>query len=150
MAALLKKEVPHILDFHSLPHRLDLALQELQKKCKSVKSVYNALHLVWKTYHYSPKSVRTLKSIAEELDVNILTPSQVSATRWLPHVTCALSVFVGCPAKNFSGEEVGQYATVLFYMEHLSTTSKNAHIQGCAKFVAAKMTMCTSQHFTIF
>lgn len=147
MAALLKKEVPHILDFHCLPHRLELALQELQKKCKSVESVYNVLHLVWKTYHYSPKSVRTLKSIAEELDVNILKPSQVSGTRWLPHVTRALSVFVGRSAKDFSGEEVGQYAAVLFHMEHLSTTSKNADIQGRAKFVAAKM---KDVHFTAF
>ena len=71
VAALLKKEEPHILDFHCLPHRLELALQELQKKCKPVESIYNVLHLIWKTYHYSPKSVSTLKSIAEELDVNI-------------------------------------------------------------------------------
>ena len=147
MAALLKKEVPHILDFHCLPHRLELALQELQKKLKSVESVYNVLHLVWKTYHYSPKSVRTLKSIAEELDVNILKLSQVSGTRWLPHVTRALRVFVGRSAKDFSGEEVGQYAAVLFHMEHLSTTSKNADIQGRAKFVAAKM---KDVHFTAF
>lgn len=139
VAALSKKKVPHILDFHCLPHRLELALQELQKKCKSVESVYNVLHLIWKTYHYSLKSVRTLKSIAEELDVNILKPSQVSGTRWLPHVTRALSVFVGRCAKDFSAEEAGQYAAVLFDMKHLSTTSKNADIKGRAKFVAAKM-----------
>lgn len=71
VAALLKKEEPHILDFHCLPHRLQVGLQELQKKCKSVESEYDVLHLIWKTYHYSPKSVGTLKSIAEELDVNI-------------------------------------------------------------------------------
>ena len=61
--------VPHIVDFHCLPHTLELSLHELQKKCKSVEPVYNVLHLVWKTYHYSPKSVRTLKSIVPSLDI---------------------------------------------------------------------------------
>lgn len=147
MAALLKKEVPHILDIHCLPHRLELALQDLQKKCKSVKCVYNVLHLIWKTYHYSLKSVRTLKSIAEELDVNILKPSQVSGTRWLPHVTRALNVFVGCSPKDFLSDEAGQYVAVLFHMEHLSISSKNADIQGWAKFVAGKM---RDVHFAAF
>ena len=54
---------------------------------------------------------------------------------------------MGRSAKDFSGEEVGQYAAVLFHMGHLSTTSKNADIQGRAKFVAAKM---KDAHFTAF
>lgn len=127
MAALLKKEVPHILDFHCLPHRLELALQDLQKKCKSVECVYNVLHLIWKASHYSPKSVRTLKSIAEELDVNILKPSQVSGTRWLPHVTRALNVFVGRSPKDFLSDEAGQYAAVLFHMEHEHLFKERGH-----------------------
>lgn len=147
VAALLKKEVPHILGFHCLPHRLELALQDLQKKCKSVECVYNVLHLIWKTYHYSPKSVRTLKSITEELDVNILKPSQVIGIRWLPHVTRALNVFVGRSPKDSLCDEARQYAAVLFHMEHLSISSKNADIQGRAKFVAGKM---RDVHFTAF
>ena len=35
-----------------LPHRLELALLELQGGCKSVEDVYNILHLIWKTYHF--------------------------------------------------------------------------------------------------
>ena len=54
---------------------------------------------------------------------------------------------MGRSAKDFSGDEVKQYAAVLFHMEHLSTTSKNADIQGQAKFVAAKM---KDVHFTAF
>lgn len=74
VAALLKKDIPYLVDFHCLPHRLELALLELQGGCKSVEDVYNILHLIWKTYHYSPKSVRALKSIADELEINILKP----------------------------------------------------------------------------
>lgn len=138
VSALLKKDVPYILDFHCLPHRLELALQELQKSCESVECIYNVLHLIWKTYHYSPKSVRSLRSIGEELSVNILKPSQVSGTRWLPHVSRALNVFVGHSDKG-CGDEAGQHATVLIHMEHLSTTSKSAEIKGRAKFIAVKM-----------
>lgn len=134
----MKKEVPYLLDFHCLPHRLELALQELQKSCESVECVYSVLHLIWKTYHYSPKSVRSLRTIADELTVNILKPSQVSGTRWLPHVSRALNVFVGRSDKG-SLDEAGQYAAVLIHMEDLSVTSKSADIKGRAKFVAAKM-----------
>ena len=87
LAALLRRDVPYIVDFHCLPHRLELALLELQNSCKSVEDVYSVLHLIWKTYHYSPKSVRALKSIADELEINILKPTQVRGTRWLPHVS---------------------------------------------------------------
>ena len=142
---LLRKEVSCLLDFHCLPHKLELALLELQKSCKSVDDVYSVLHLIWKTYHYSPKSVRALKSIAEELDVNILKPTQVRGTRWLPHVSRALKVFVSHPSKSAS--ESGQYAAVLLHMEDLSVTSKVADIQGRARHIAGKM---KDIHFAAF
>ena len=143
LAALLRRDVPYLVDFHCLPHRLELALLELQKSCKSVEDVYSVLHLIWKTYHYSPKSVRALKSIADELETNILKPTQVRGTRWLPHVSRVLKVFVG----NTSASESGQYAAVLMYMEDLSVNSKNADIQGRARHVSTKM---KDIHFAAF
>lgn len=76
LATLLKQEVPYLVDFHCLPHRLELALLDLHNSCRSVDDVYNVLQLIWKTYKYSPKSVRALKSIADELEINILKPTQ--------------------------------------------------------------------------
>lgn len=143
LAALLKKEVPHLVDFHCLPHRLELALLELQNSCKSVDTVYNVLHLIWKTYHYSPKSVRELKSIADELEMNILKPTQVKGARWLPHISRALKVFVG----HTSASVTGQYAVVLLHMEDLSVNSKNADIKGRAQHVSEKM---KDFHFAAF
>ena len=113
LAALLKKDVPHLVEFHCLPHRLELALLELQNSCKSVEDVYNVLHLIWKTYHYSPKSMRELKSIADELETNTLKPTQVRGTRWLPHISRALKVFLG----HSPASESGQYAAVLMHIE---------------------------------
>lgn len=70
VAALLRREVPHMIDFHCLPHRLELALLEMQKSCKLVSTIYDVLQLIWKTYHFSPKSMRELQSIGTELGVN--------------------------------------------------------------------------------
>lgn len=131
LATLLKQEVPYLVDFHCLPHRLELALLDLHNSCRSVDDVYNVLHLIWKTYKYSPKSVRALKSIADELEINILKLTQVRGTRWLPHVSRALNVFVG-GSKNATQTESGQYSAVLMHMEDLSVNSKNADIQGRA------------------
>lgn len=122
IAALLKKDIPYLVDFHCLPRRLELALLELQGGCKSVEDVYNILHLIWKTYHYNPKSVRALKSIADELEINILKPTQVKGTRWLPHVSRALKVFVS--HKSATESESGPYAAVLMHMEDLSVNCK--------------------------
>ena len=134
LAALLKKEVPHLVEFHCLPHRLELALLELQNSCKSVEDAYSVLHLIWKTYNYSPKIVRALKSITYELETNILRPTQVRGTCWLLHVSRALKVFVGHNSASVSA----QYAAMLMYMEDLSVNSKNADIQGQAWHVSAK------------
>ena len=130
---ILKKEVPYTLDIHCLPNRLELALQTIKKGCESVECIYDVLHLIWKTYHYSPKSVRIFRCIAE-LSVDILNSSQVRRTYWLPHVSCALNVFVGHSAKG-SGVKAGQFAAVLIHMEHLSTTSGQIYClqkEGCS------------------
>lgn len=144
LAALLRKELPYLVDFHCLPHRLELALLELQNSCKSVDDVYTVLHLIWKTYHYSPKSVRALKTIADELQINILKPTQVRGTRWLPHVSRALGVFVGTKSPQ---PESGQYSAVLMHMEDLSVNSKVADIQGRARHIVEKI---KDVHFAAF
>ena len=134
VVALLRQEVPHLIDFHCLPHRLELALLEMQRSCKLVETVYEVLQLIWKTYHYSPKSTRELEAVGTELGVNVLTPTQVSGTRWLPHISRALKVMIE-PGKEGSG----QYAAVLSHMDHLSAASKNTDVKGQAKYVAEKM-----------
>ena len=87
----------------------------------STGSVYDILHLIWKTYHYSLKSMRKLQSIGTELGINVLKPTQVSGTGWLPHISRTLQVLI-----TSSKDGSGQYAAVLCHMEHLRSTSKNA------------------------
>lgn len=79
-AAKLKEDTPWLIDIHCLPHRLELALLELQICCASVEKIYEVLHLIWKTYHFNPKSTRELKAVANTMGIG---------TRWLPYVSRA-------------------------------------------------------------
>ena len=134
VVALLRQEVPHLIDFHCLPHHLELPLLEMQRSCKLLETIYKVLQLIWKTYHYSPKSMRELQVMGTKLGVNVLKPTQVSRTRWLSHISWALKVMIE-PGKEGSG----QYTAVLSHMDHLSAASKNTDVKGRAKYVAEKM-----------
>ncbi|XP_068720447.1 zinc finger protein 862-like [Montipora capricornis] len=76
VAALLRLDIPYLVDFHCLPHRLELALLEMQRSCRQVEIIYEVLQMIWKTYHYSPKSTRELQAIGNELGVSVLKPTQ--------------------------------------------------------------------------
>ena len=55
-----------------------------QKELKMVETLYNTLHLIWKTYHYSAKSRRELNRLGTELGANLGVASSVKGTRWVP------------------------------------------------------------------
>lgn len=111
--------------------RLELAILNLQRSEPMVAKVYDLLHLVWKTYHSSPKSRRELNALGEELGVKkTLTPSGVKGTRWIPHVHRALSVLL----RSGKGGNL-MYAVVLHHMEHLASSADSAEVKGRAKKV---------------
>ena len=80
-----------------------------------------------------------LKAIARELGVDALKPTQVSRTLCLPQVSHALKVFIKSEDVKTSEELNGQYALVLYHMEHLSTSSSSSEIKGLAKFILKRM-----------
>ncbi|XDV21783.1 hypothetical protein PO909_026803 [Leuciscus waleckii] len=127
--ALLQKDAgDFIIPFHCMPHRLELAMLSVQKDNAMIRQVYDMLHLVWKTYHFSPKSMRELKAIGEDLGVDVLVPGGVKGTRWLPHVSRALETFLK-PGQN--GHQ-GQFTAVHCHMDHLAGSSANADVAGRA------------------
>ena len=113
-------------------YRLELAMLSVQRDIVMIGHVYDLLHLVWKTYHFSPKSMRELKAIGADLGVNVLVPSGVKGTRWLPHVSRALETFLR-PGQN--GQH-GQFTAVYCHMDHLAGSSANADIAGRARKVS--------------
>ena len=138
VASKLKQDTPWLIDIHCLPHRLELAMLEFQRSCATVEKVYTTLNLIWKTYHFNPKSTRELKALADTMGIGALKPGQVKGTRWLPHVSRALKCLIK-PPKGDPKKDPGQYAVVLQHMEHLASTSQNAEIKGRAKYIAAAM-----------
>lgn len=104
----------HVLSFHCLPHRLELAMLSTQRSVPMIEKVYDLLQLVWKTYHFSTKSKRELKAIGAELGCIVRNPSAVKN-----HIYRALSVFL---QSNYATGQ-GQYTAVHHHMEHLAATS---------------------------
>ncbi|GAA6073180.1 zinc finger protein 862 isoform X1 [Tachysurus ichikawai] len=136
VGALLREEIgEHILSFHCMPHRLELAMLDVQKSVPMIEKVYDLLQLVWKTYHCSPKSKRELKAIGMELGCAMRTPSAVKTQRWLPHVYRALSVFLAFDVTTGQG----QYTAVHLHMQHLAASSKNTEIRGRAMHISQQM-----------
>ncbi|XP_048852727.1 zinc finger protein 862-like isoform X1 [Brienomyrus brachyistius] len=129
----------HIIPFHCMPHRLELALLSAQKDSPWVGNVYNLLHLIWKTYHFSSKSRRELKRLGVELGVSVNNPGGVKGTRWLPHVSRALDVLLKQEKKEGTLEDSGQYTAVYAHMDHLAASSTNADIAGRAKHIKETM-----------
>ena len=99
-----------------------------------IAQVYDLLHLVWKTYHLSPKSRRELKALGAEIGVNVNAPGGVKGTRWLPHVSRSLKTFLK-PGKDGNLESAGQFTAVYIHTDHLAGASANAEILGRAKKV---------------
>ena len=137
VAVLMRKDIPDHVVFHCLPHRLEFALLEMQKSCKSVKEVCDVLNLVWKTHHYSVKSSRDLKALASELNKEALkTHSSTWDTmvaRRQPRVESVYQVgrCINIRRTNLS--------LVLCHMEHSSTSSSSTEIKGHEKSISKKM-----------
>ncbi|XP_060768148.1 zinc finger protein 862-like [Neoarius graeffei] len=121
--ALMQREAgDHIIPFHCMPHRLELAMLSVQRENPLIGQLYDLLHLIWKTYHFSPKSMRELRAIGADLGISPLMPSGVKGTRWLPHVSRALETFL----------KPGQFTAVYYHMDHLAGSATNADIAGRA------------------
>lgn len=88
------------------------------KKSPQADLVLEKLHLIYKTYHYSPKSRRELKALAEDLQVSVRHPTCVKGTRWSPHFERALAIILKPSEDNI--ENPGQYAVIVQHMEHLA------------------------------
>ena len=100
-----------------------------------VAKVYDLLHLVWKTYHFNPKSRRELQALGEELGMNVCSPSSVKGTRWVPHVQRALHVLLKQSKLGDLAVDSGQYAATLEHMDHLAVAANSPDVQGRARKV---------------
>ncbi|XP_016114443.1 uncharacterized protein [Sinocyclocheilus grahami] len=129
-------------------HRLELAMLTVQKKEPMVAKLYDLLFLLWKTFHYSPKSLRELQALGKTLGVSISNPSNVKGTRWIPHVERALHALLKSAGQN--EQDSSQYAATLQHMNSLSASSPSAEMKGRAKKIKCEMEhaeFCAFCHF---
>ena len=52
----------------------------MQRKIPMVGHVHNLVNMVWKTHHFSNKSMRELQALGEELGVRVHVPGGVNGT----------------------------------------------------------------------
>lgn len=104
----------------------------MYKGMSMIGQLYDLLHLIWKTYHFSPKLMRELKALGAEIRITVNAPNAVKGTRWLPHVSWSLSMFLK-PGKEGNPQSSGQLTTIYMHMAHLAGASVNADIAGRAK-----------------
>lgn len=90
-------------------------------------TVQNMLKKIYKHYHYSPKALRELKTMAESLEEKSIKPTNLSGTRWVPHISAAIK----CLLKN--------HLVILSYLEHVSQSKATLEVVGRATFLAQKM-----------
>ena len=76
---------PYILPVHCVAHRLELAVLRSLKDQLVLGTVQDILKKIYKHYHFSPKALRELRSVAETMDESIIKPTRLQGTRWTPH-----------------------------------------------------------------
>lgn len=117
----LRDDIPYLIDIHCMAHRLELSIVQMKNKNTLIKKLDDVLHLIWKTYQYSGKSLRELRVVGEEFDARIYAPAQVNGTRWLPHVNRPLKIFIEGRKENLINGS-SQYAVIQSHMEHLASS----------------------------
>ena len=98
VVAKLRVEIPWLLGVHCIAHRLELSVLDALKDEEQLNNVQEMLQGLYKHYHYSPKALRELKELAQVLDEKINKLVNLRGTRWLPHISRALTVMM----KSFS------------------------------------------------
>jgi hypothetical protein len=66
-------------------NRLELSVLNAIKTNPMLVTVQDMLKKIYKHYHYSPKVLRELRTIAESLEEKSIKPTNLSGTTHLPH-----------------------------------------------------------------
>ena len=95
VVAKLKQSVLWLLRIHCIAHILELAILDcIKDETLLYTSLRDMLQSVYKHYHYSPKALRELRELVEVIGEKIQKPGNLKGPRWVPHLHCALKVFL--------------------------------------------------------
>lgn len=140
MAAIIKRDVPDLINIHCVCHRLALACADAAKELSYIKKVEGLLLQVWKFYEYSPKKTAKFAIVQGQL-LNLLPKEQLSeakkhmkkakkavASRWLFFDTS-----VGAMIQEF----IAHLQTFEFFKEEDATACGLLTQTRCHKFIGA-------------
>lgn len=139
IAKLIKDDVSHLIITHCVAHRLELAANNAIKHHRVMREIQDILQHIYKHYHYSPKALREVRHITDALEENVMKPTNLSGTRWLPFIEKSLTVL----AHN--------YRVILTYFEHIvECRTGTAEVQGRASFVSKRLKEYKFLYLTYF
>ena len=128
VAALLKQDVAYMIEIHCVAHRLELGILDAMKHERRVKDIKDTLQGIYKHYHYLSKALRELREVADALEVSVLKPVNVMGTRWVSHLSRALTVLL----KNMQH--------IVLHLQHtVEARSSSSEIQGRVKLVSRQL-----------
>ena len=82
---------PNLLGIHCMAHRLELAFKDATKDISVFKKVYGMLLALYYFYHNSPLNRANLHVAYEALGIKPVVPTRVGGTRWIGHMSLALT-----------------------------------------------------------
>ncbi|KAJ1211533.1 hypothetical protein NDU88_006891 [Pleurodeles waltl] len=91
VAALLKKDIPFLLPFHCVAHKLQLGILDAVKSKPSICQFEETLKWIFKFYWYSPKRRRDAKEISRIIDENFAHFTDIKQIGWVSSKTRALA-----------------------------------------------------------
>ncbi|XP_078514935.1 zinc finger protein 862-like [Lissotriton helveticus] len=91
VAALIKKDIPFLLPFHCVAHKLQLGILDAVKFHPSICQFEQTLKWIFKFYWYSPKRRRNAKEMSRIIDENFAHFTDIKQVRWVSSKTRALA-----------------------------------------------------------
>ncbi|XP_073524940.1 zinc finger protein 862-like [Phyllobates terribilis] len=90
----IRQNISHLIGIHCVAHRLNLSVLSSVKQAKLIDDFDSILKKLYKFYQYSPKRMRQLKQVAENLQLTILKFQYLHNVRWVASKVGALSALV--------------------------------------------------------
>ena len=140
VAALLRSEhaMPWLVAVHCSNHRLELAAKDAFGKTY-LEDISTMLINIYYVYTKSPKRLRDLHSVAEEMEEHIIKPQKAHGTLWLQHKKKAVKALISC------------YPVIVQHFRNLAedNTADSARFRGYLKQLTSFKFVCNLVAFDV-
>ena len=128
VAALLKADIPHLVEIHCVAHRLQLSVLDAIRDHSYIIEFEGGLKKLFSFYNKSPKRLRELEEVANFLDGTVRKFGSIYEVRWMASKQGALNV------------TINNWRSVIFHLEDASargTRDESATAKGILKVITS-------------